>query len=439
MDQPRRQEDRARSTRRVPPGFDRMRSFPLLEAVLGRRSRRFARGAVIPDGPFAFASRHDPMPLDELETMLVVMACGGNTSWHHMIHRAERYAPYLANYSGAAGGRTFPSAAGFHTSKTLFTNDDGVYLLDARDAPAWAERDADGHLELDALLAEARKAVTKIEDGRLKLPPEVPWVEAHNTWVVNRPGSLLVIPVGDLAQHVLLALCYMLQNGLVLYDDVHGRSPPGLDAFRDLFDPDGVWPITFVEQWSLAELAVELSTSCFCGALTLQAMGLGGWMFNGIEPFALLGASGDPRAPGLGFRFDQRDDWPYPNVTGRSGVLEAFCPPRFATMREAVDAVIQRKFGRGGPFHPETPGPWKRTDRIRGAAQRHDERFAECVALQAQYVLDTFGKFPGTVPSIFVLTHLQAFHLDLEFYDTFYEPGAYLETHAHHMKNWHGE
>jgi hypothetical protein len=41
------------------------------------------------------------------------------------------------------------------------------------------------------------------------------------------------------------------------------------------------------------------------------------------------------------------------------------------------------------------------------------------VAVQARYVLDTFGKFPGTVLSIFVMTYLQAHHLDLEFYEWF--------------------
>jgi len=34
--------------------------------------------------------------------------------------------------------------------------------------------------------------------------------------------------------------------------------------------------------------------------------------------------------------------------------------------------------------------------------------------------------------------YLQAHHLDLEFYDAFYKPGAYLRTHAEHMARWHG-
>ena len=49
----------------------------------------------------------------------------------------------------------------------------------------------------------------------------------------------------------------------------------------------------------------------------LQAMGLGGWMFNGMDPFSVLGASGNPPVPGLGFRFDADERWPYPNPTGR--------------------------------------------------------------------------------------------------------------------------
>ena len=68
----------------------------------------------------------------------------------------------------------------------------------------------------------------------------------------------MVIPVGDLSQHVLLNICYMLQNGLVLYDDIHGRAVPGIEKFKDIVDVENVWPITYVEQWSFSELTVEL-------------------------------------------------------------------------------------------------------------------------------------------------------------------------------------
>ncbi len=416
-----------------------MRSFGLVEALLGRRSRRFFLGAEIPDGVFAYKSKHTPVPLSELEKLLVVLACGGNTSWHHMIYRAKRYAPHLSNYVGAAGGRTFPSAAGFHTSQTFFTDDAGVYVLEARDAPAFTERQGDGSLDLQEVLEVLQSRIRKIQDGRLRLPPEVPYVEPHNTWAVNQPGTFLVIPVGDLAQHVLLNLCYMLQNGLVLFDDINRRAIPGVEKFNHIVDINNTWPLTFVEQWSMAELTAELSSSCYAGALMLQAMGLGGWMFNGIDPFSMLGASGNPEVPGLGFRYDSNADWPYPNPTGLIGIMEGFCPPHYPNLSSAVEALCQRKFGPGGPFHPETPGPWHDSARVRSSAEVHSGEFKECVALQAQYVFDTFGKFPGTVPSIFLIMYLQAHHLDLEFYDQFYQPGAYLKTHAGHINRWHGQ
>jgi hypothetical protein len=354
-----------------------------------------------------------------------------------MIYRAERYAPHLSNYAGAAGGRTFPSAAGFHTSRTFFTDDEGVYLLENSDAPSSVEREEDGSLDLDGLLGGLRDQVKKIKEGRLGLPPQVPYAEPHNTWVANHPGTFLVIPVGDLAQHVLLNLCYMLENGLVLYDDIHKRSVPGIEQFSALVDTNNTWPLTFVDQWSMAEVTAELTASGYAGSLMLQAMGLGGWMFNGLDPFSVLGAGGSPEAPGLGFRYDKDARWPYPNPTGLAGVMEGFCPPHYPDMRSAVEAVCTRKFGPGGPFHPETPGPWKDSPRVRSAARVHDEDFKACVALQAQYIYDTFGKFPGTVPSIFLIVYLQAHHLDLEFYDKFYRPGAYLKTHRRHMEAWH--
>jgi hypothetical protein len=102
-----------------------------------------------------------------------------------------------------------------------------------------------------------------------------------------------------------------------------------------------------------------------------------------------------------------------------------------------VSATATQSVGPGGPFHPDAPGPWKDSAKVRSSAQVHSEEFKRCVTLQAQYVLETFGKFPGTVPSIFLIMHLQAHHLDLEFYDEFYRPGAYLRTHRDHMRLWH--
>jgi hypothetical protein len=421
----------------IPAGFEKTLAFPLMEALLGRRSRRFFKGASIPDGVLAYTSRHEPLPLTEMEQMLVLTAVAGNTGWHYMIIRNARYAPHLSNYSCAAGGRTFPSAAGIHTSEIFFTNDQGIYFFPTRDAPALAERSEDGGLDLEGLLQALRARICKLGEGRLGLPPEEPYTEGHNTWCVNRPGSLLVIPVADLAQHHLAYICYLVQNGCGIYDDINRRSIPGLERFRNLINTGDPLPLSLLEQVSLAECSAELAMSCYAGALMLQAMGLGGWMFDGLNPLAVLGASGEPAVPGLGFCYDTNERWAIPNPTGLPGVFEGFCPPHYSDMRAALESLCVRKFGPNGPFHPDTPGPWKDSPKVRASALVYNEEFKDCVTLMAQYVWDTFGKFPGTVPSIWVLTYLQAHHLDLEFYDKFFKPGAYLETHARHLNLWH--
>ena len=94
--------------------------FPLADALFNRRSRRFYRGAEIPDGPLAYKSKYTPLPLTELERLLVLLAVGGVTGWSNLITRHDRYAPHLSNYPGSASGRTLISAAGFQTSEIFF-------------------------------------------------------------------------------------------------------------------------------------------------------------------------------------------------------------------------------------------------------------------------------------------------------------------------------
>lgn len=412
--------------------------FPLVAALFGRRSRRFLLGAELPDGPLAYRSRFEPYPLSELERLLILTAVTGKTGWHSAITRHARYAPHLSNYPAAAAGRTFPSAAGFHTSEVFFTDDSGTYVMRTRDLPPLTERQPDGLHDPVGLVRAHAERIEKLSDARLHIPPHEPYMEGHNSWVANRPGSLLVIPVGDVAQHALLNLFFFAQNGFVIFDDVNGRRIPGLEPFGDMVDLENPYPLTFLDQYSLAEVTAELSTAAYAGALMQQALGLGGWMFNGIDRLTVLGASGDPEVPGLGFRFDTDPRWALPNPTGLAGVFEGFCPPHYPTMRDAVEAVVARKFGPGGPHHPDTPGPWRDTRKVRGAAAPHPERQRELVAVQAQYLYDTFGKFPATVPTIFLLMYLQTHHLDLEYYDQLFEPGAYLKSHAEHLGRWHG-
>jgi len=420
----------------VPAGLKEAASFPLIEAIHGRRSRRFAKGTAIPDGPLAYRSTEDPEPLDETEQMLLLATVTGNTGWANLIPHNRFYTPNIPNYAGAAGGRAFPSAAGYHTVEFFFTDDDGTYFLPTRDMPAVAAETGDGATDLAAWIAAHRKRIVTLDNSRLEVPRAPQHMEMHNAWCANVPGSTLIIPVADLAQHMILVLAYVVQNGAVIYDDINGRSIPGIARFGHLVDTENPYPLSYMEQLGVTEVTVESSTACYAGALMLQAIGLGGWMYEGLNPFSLLGASGDPEVPGLGFRFDMIEGNPLPHVTGRGGVFEGHTPPHYPSMRAAVDAVVERKFGPGGPYNSATPGPYRDTATVRGAAALMDEDFVDCVTLIADYVFETFGRFPATVPAIHAQMYLQAHRLDTGFYDTHFGPGAYLETHARHDRNW---
>lgn len=421
---------------RVPKGLHEAVNFPLIEAIHGRRSRRFALGTSIPDGPLAYTSHQAPAPLSELEKMLLLTTVSGNTGWSNLIPYNQYYSPKIPNYAGAAGGRTFPSAAGFHTSELFFTDDSGTYFLSTRDMPATDSSDTDGNVDFNAYLDAHRSGIVKLSDQRLNLPATPQHMEMHNEWCANVPGSTLLIPVADLAQHQLLALCYLVQNGACIFDDVNNQPIPGLEAFKDIVDVENPYPLSYIDQLSLTEVTVETSTSLYAGALMLQAMGLGGWMYEGINPFSVLGASGDPEVPGLGFSFDTDERWSLPNVTGLEAVFEGHCPPHFPDMHAAVDAVVKRKFGANGPYNTETPGPYRNNVLVRGSSESHNAQFKDCVATMAQYIYDEFGRFPATVPSIFTMMYLQAHQLDTDFYDKHLSQGSYLRTHKNHQKNW---
>lgn len=415
-------------------GLTEAATFPLIDALHGRRSRRFAKGATIPGGPLAYTSKEAPEALSELEQMLVLTSVAGNTGWTNLIPHNSAYAPKIPNYAGAAGGRTFPSSAGFHTSEILFTDDNGTYFLPTRDMAALTANGAD--VDLKAYLAAHKSRIVKLGEGRLNLPRVPQHMEMHNAWCANVPGSTLVMPVADLAQHMILTLCYLVQNGAAIFDDINGQSIPGLEAFSTIVDVENPYPLSFVEQFSLTEVTVEISTSCYAGALMLQAMGLGGWMFDGLNQFSMLGASGDPDVPGFGFRFDMPEGALLPHVTGLDGIFESHTPPHFADMRAAVMSVVERKFGPGGPFNAATDGPYKKNGPVRSSAAPLNDEAIECVVTMAQYIYDTFGRFPATVPAVYSLMYLQAHKIDTGFYDTHFDDGAYLRTHAAHDTNW---
>src|SRR5262252_1308855 len=101
-------------------------TYPLFEALYGRRSRRFGLGFEMPEGPFRYKSAHRPVPLSELEEALLVGAGAGFSGLAFW----DLPTPPLYR-GGGRRGRTFPTTRpGGHTA-LFFTNDEGFYVLDA--------------------------------------------------------------------------------------------------------------------------------------------------------------------------------------------------------------------------------------------------------------------------------------------------------------------
>ena len=57
---------------KLPPGVKNATDHSFLDALYERRSRRFAMGGEIDQGPLKFKSKHKPIPLSEIEEAILV-------------------------------------------------------------------------------------------------------------------------------------------------------------------------------------------------------------------------------------------------------------------------------------------------------------------------------------------------------------------------------
>jgi hypothetical protein len=421
--------------------LDELGQFPLLEAMFGRRSRRFGVGMTIPDGPLAYASTQSPHPLSDLERTLLVLCGAGISGWHlGMEHTANGAPDTGCNYPVRLTGRVAPSAAGIETAELIVSDDCGTFITRFRDLDPAQLRELQGVTDLGKLVARVDEHCVRLFDGRVELPVAAPHIAAHNHWNTNRPGATLFIPIVDMTQQVLDFLAIFLGGGIMPWDPVRDRPCGDLDQFvaSGLLDTRKRMSIVDIEQYVLATGAIELGLICQNIVLLLQAMGLGGWMFTEINPPSLLGAFAADGIPGLGFRFTRDPAWTLPNPVGLDGVFEGLCPPYYPDMRTAVARFVDIKFGAGGTYDPTRPGPFRNNAQVKADVERYSTEFVDALGEVAQYLHDTFGKFPATIPSVYVRMYGQAQHIDLDYYDTFYGPGAYLETHRQHLARWHG-
>jgi hypothetical protein len=417
--------------------------FPLIDAIAGRRARRFGLGMEIPSGPLAFRSAAEPMPLTERERSILLAAGTGVTGWSFGVPFGPDRPSEHAHYTQRFTGRTTPTAAGIGTPMLFATDDSGTYLTNTRDLLPNRPVVTGGSRDdaLGAMVETVRAHTTQLSERRLDLPAASPHMLEPNLWMANAPGSTLFMPVGDASEQVLGLLAMALGNGNVLVDDAAGRPAGDLAPFirSGLLQEGKRVPLSVLEQMAYEANVAELAFIGHNIVLTMQAMGLGGLYFNGLNRWSILGAFHETGIDGLRFRFAHDSRWTLPNPVGLDGHFEALCPPYVSNMREAVDIFVQRKFGPEGAYDPGTPGAWKDSKTVKQGVTPYSEELIDCMGEVAQYVYDTYGKFPNTFTTMVLPGYVQAVHLDTDFYDARYQPGAYLATHAEHMERWHAD
>lgn len=416
--------------------------FPLMRAIFGRRSRRFGLGMEIPSGPLAFKSGSDPQPLSELEQAILVTSATGVSGWSFGIPFSPIKPKEHANPTVRFTGRTAPTAAGIGTPVLFYATDDGTFVTNTRDVvPARVQESVESKADTEQVISVCRDHTVQLSTTRLDLPPAPPHMLEPNTWMANAPGSMFMMPMGDASEEFLGLLAVFLGHGYLIVDDQAKRPAGDLAPFirSGLLDESKPFALSMLQHITYEANCAEVAFMAHNVALTMQAMGLGGLYYTGLNRWSILGAFADDGIKGLGFRFIHDERWIVPNPVGLDGVFEALCPPYYPDMRVAVRAFVERKFGPGGAYDPGLGGPWKRGAEIKGTVEPYSEEFVDCLSEIAQYVLDKHGKFPGTLTTVVLPGFVQAHHIDTDFYDAYYQPGAYLETHSDHMPRWHGE
>jgi hypothetical protein len=443
-------------------GLEKALNYPLFSAMFNRRSRRISAGLEsVPAGTLTYTSSEKPQPLSALEEAMLIAATGTTgVTMPDGPFQTPTGKPLLGSPLMNLNGRAASSPDNAQGTHFVLFNDSGTYLLKQPDDvdPFFLE----GELTPDKLIAYTERCKVKLLDKRLDMPREFPCYLGRNRYVSNVPGSTILVPIVDLTRQYINGMMYLLSQ-----ED--GQRPNFIDDWN-FYRCAGTskWvrngflnkkipiPLGLMNTFRIhieADLLVQNLL------LTIQALGLGGWVHGAFAGPYLLGSpdSVPLYGKGLGFRFVtppkslgrllKRAITPLPawqpNPVGLDGLLEALCPPYYNNMSEAVDALLNVKYGKGGlytdpKYFDQVFKPKLAEEFLEQVPHFSDEVVACCKDI-CNYIYDTYGRFPAHVDAMYVPgVQVQAHHLDLAYYDKLYTRG-YSGTQAEHGANWHGD
>ena len=440
-------------------------TFPLLRALRLRRSRRFARGLTMPPlGGLAYSSGRAPLPLSEGEEALLAFAACGVTG--HALADLPLGEGEGGNIMLTLLGRTVASGDAAQSVAMVVINDAGAHLIRRpRELPPAAFPELARLAAAGDYVELYRKSRVQIADERCEPPRNPPFNIGVNGWVAGAAGTTTFLPINDLTYLYINGLLEVFNEqtaGFVL-DDRASFRPAGIGRFARSKgghlddDPkhERMATVQRLELIILEVVAIEQGMMHQNLALMAEAMGLGGFPSFAEHEYGWFDA--------LDFRMESmpatrylgggrlltrlaalaRKDVPvnYPVGLERDGeiLLGAMTPPYFSSMAEAVRFVADQKTGSQGFFRGRAGDTaWREGQRVAETLPPVSALAIEATTAYCEYLWQRYGRFPVNMAPFRTILRFQAAHLDEEFYERFYRPGALSETHSAHQERWHG-
>ncbi len=443
--------------------LNQLRTYPLLDSLTYRRSRRFAPGLSIGGGPLSFQSELAPAPLTEDEEAALVYAACGFTGY------ALGELPYQDGGVPEAGGgnimsqfygRTAASGDAIHAARIFVMNDEGTWMIrrpldctrEEFDRLARAARDGD-------VLRFYRDARVRVADKRIDQPRAVPYVPGFNQWAANRPGTTYFVPIHEMSSFFInvFLLIFDEEFNYFLIDDTALFKPAGIGKFakskggRLNDDPKlgRALSISMLESWMHEFAAVEQGGILQNLGLMTQALGLGGFPHFAHHPWGWGEALGftiknDRFTASAGMieplrlltRLLRRDfEVPVPLGLTVDGVdlIKPFCPPYYPSMADAVAAYLDLKFGPKGSIKDlEGRSSFASPEAVTSGIPRPSQFAIDATIACCTYIYKRFGRFPATNGPIRTVLAYQANHLDPAFYERYYKGEALSDTQRAH-------
>ena len=443
---------------------DRLARYPLLDALIDRRSRRFGRGMRLNGGPLAYTSAYSPKPLTlQEEAALAFAACGitGYALAELPYETGDMPDASSGNIMTHFFGRTVASGDAMHYVILFVLNDEGVWMLRRpQDYP---------RSEIPALIQAAHdhtlvplyeRSRVRIAERRLDMPREVPFAAPFNKWSANLPGTTYFLPVNEFSAIYINVLLSAFSEEFAFFavDERRRFQPAGVAPFGrsrggHLYDDPRAGrfaTISFLETWLCEFAAIEQGGILQNLALMTQALGLGGFPHFAAHPFIWFQT--------LGFRMEaipfsrtvgagpvttgllkaMGKDIPVPTAVGLEVggevLIKPFCPPYYRNMEEAVLAFVDYKYAQGqGTFRDGgAVTGWRDGAAVQSRIPPYSDKAIAATIAYCEYVYGRYGRFPAkSGPFRSILAH-QAHHLDLDFYEKFYRPDALSETQRQH-------